>query len=165
MGGLEGIEDRKLIPYRPASPEAPDLLTNGDFRRPITGSGFDWRYLGPAGIYLEREGAQAALAIGFTGEQAESAEILSQYVRLLPLRRYALSVRYRAKDIGADSGVRCFLIRLTAAICCEARGSCREVTKAIRSGNFTLSRRGIRSLPVWSWETGGRRAPCALREP
>jgi len=106
----KGLGDRRLIPYRAASPEAPDLVTNGDFRKPITGSGFDWRFLGPAGIYLEREGAQAALAIGFTGKQAEDAEILSQYVPLLPLRKYGLSVQYRVKDIGAEAGVRCFLI-------------------------------------------------------
>lgn len=104
------LSQRKLIPYAVPSPEAPDVLTNGDFHLPSIGSAFDWRFSAPAGIYIDREGTPPAISVSFTGKQPESTEILSQYVPLLPLRKYQISVRYSTKEIGAESGLQCLLV-------------------------------------------------------
>jgi hypothetical protein len=106
----QGLSGQKLIPYTVPSPEASDVLTNGDFRQPSLGAAFDWRFSSPAGIYIDREGIPPAISIGFTGKQPESTEILSQYVALLPLRKYVLSIRYSTRDIGAESGLKCLLV-------------------------------------------------------
>ena len=47
--------------------------------------------------------------LSFSGKQPENAEILSQYVPLLPHRRYVLSARYSVAGIGAESGLICTL--------------------------------------------------------
>jgi hypothetical protein len=47
------------------------------------------------------------LTIDFSGKQQENTDILTQYVPLVPRRRYVLAVRYRVSDIGAESGLMC----------------------------------------------------------
>jgi tetratricopeptide (TPR) repeat protein len=105
-----GLSERKLMPYSTLSPEAGNVLTNGDFGMPGMGTGFDWRVLSPGGIYIDRAGKPPALHISFSGKQAENCDILSQYVPLLPGREYVLSVRYRVAGIGAESGLICRLL-------------------------------------------------------
>lgn len=99
--------DRMLAKWRG---EPALLVWNGLARRKIRGEpghGFDWQIAEPDGIHAE--GTPPALAIRFSGKQAESTEILAQYVPLLPHRRYTLAVRYRVSGIGAASGLFCTL--------------------------------------------------------
>jgi hypothetical protein len=48
--------------------------------------------------------------IGLSGNQAQSLDLLSQYVPLLPERDYELSVRYRATGMHEESGLMCRLV-------------------------------------------------------
>ena len=118
----KGLSERKLIPYPVSSREGPDVATNGDFRRPSMGLAFDWHFFEPSGIYIDRGGSAPGIFISFSGKQAESAEILSQYVPLLPRRGYVLSLQYRVKEIGADSGLRCLLTPFDGADLLDGAG-------------------------------------------
>jgi hypothetical protein len=105
------LGERKLIPYH-VLPMGADAITNGDFRLPSIGAGFDWRFAGPGGIYVDREGTPPTIFVNFTGKQAESTEILTQFVVLMPKMNYKLSVRYRTKEIGPESGLDCLVVPL-----------------------------------------------------
>jgi tetratricopeptide (TPR) repeat protein len=105
-----GLSERKLIPYGPLTPGEGEAPVNGDFRLPGLGAGFDWRPSFPDGIDMDRAGNPPALMLSFSGKQPENAEILSQYVPLLPRRQYVLSVRYRVSGIDAESGLVCYLL-------------------------------------------------------
>jgi hypothetical protein len=66
-----------------------------------SGRGFDWRVPARQGIHVEHVGR--GWRINFSGQQAESSEILSQYEPLVPNRRYVLTT----SGIGSESGLRC----------------------------------------------------------
>jgi hypothetical protein len=69
-----------------------------------SGHGFDWRVSAGQGIRVERVGR--GWRLNFSGQQAESSEILSRYVPLVPLRRYVLT----ASGIRSGSGLRCSVV-------------------------------------------------------
>jgi hypothetical protein len=102
-----GLSKQKWIPYGELAAGGKDVPVNGDFRMAWLGTGFDWEVSAPDGIYLDRAGNPPALMLSFSGKQPENAEILSQYVPLLPHRQYVLSVRYSVAGIGAESGLMC----------------------------------------------------------
>lgn len=105
----DGLAQRKLIPYPELAADQQDVLVNGDFHAPGLGTAFDWQLSSPDGIYADRTSHPSGLQLTFSGHQSENAEILSQYVPLLPHSRYVLSVRYRVAGIGAESGLMCTL--------------------------------------------------------
>src|ERR1017187_4886040 len=105
------LNERKLLPYAPLAAEMGRSITNGDFAAPNLNAGFDWRFTPPEGIFLERVGKPPAVFVSFTGQQPEDCEILSQYVPVLPTRKYVLSVRYQATRIPAESGPLCRVLR------------------------------------------------------
>jgi len=104
-----GLAQRRLIPYGELAAGGGGLPVNGDFRQPELGQGFDWRISAANGIDVDRTFHPSGLRIRFSGRQPESTEILSQYVPLLPHRRYTLTVRDRLSGIGAESGLMCTL--------------------------------------------------------
>jgi tetratricopeptide (TPR) repeat protein len=104
-----GLSRQGLIPYPAASVEA-GKLTNGEFGRPSVGECFDWRFSSPDGVDLGRVGKPAVVYIGLSGNQAQSLDLLSQYVPLLPDRDYELSVKYRATGMQEESGLMCRLV-------------------------------------------------------
>jgi hypothetical protein len=110
LGVWNGLSERKLIPYAALAPGGREVPVNGDFRLPGLGAGFDWRVSSPDGIELVRAGNPPALLLTFSGKQPENAEILRQYVLLLPRRQYVLSVRYRVAGIATESGLMCYLL-------------------------------------------------------
>ena len=94
--------DRMLANWRG---EEASLVWDGLVARKLMaspGRGFDWRFSPPDGIFADR--TRSAGTLTFTGRQAESAEILSQYVPLMPNRQYVLTVRYRASGIAQNRG-------------------------------------------------------------
>jgi len=105
-----GLIQRKLVPYAPLAAGAAGVPVNGDFRLPGLEAGFDWRVSSPDGIYVDRAGNPPVLLLSFSGKQPENAEILSQFVPLLPDRAYTLAVRYRVAGIAAESGLMCSLV-------------------------------------------------------
>jgi tetratricopeptide (TPR) repeat protein len=104
-----GLARRKLIPYPELAAGAGEIPVNGDFRAEL-GHGFDWQFSAPDGIYANRTLPPSGLILSFSGQQSENTGILSQYVPLLPHRRYVLKVRYRVSGIGAESGLMCTLV-------------------------------------------------------
>ena len=97
---------RKLVPYQAPEPERGLSLTNGDFRTPPLSYGFDWRLHAVEGVSASRSESPPVRRWTFSGRQPESCEILSQYVPLLPGKRYQFRFRYRTSDIAADTGLR-----------------------------------------------------------
>jgi len=65
--------------------------------------GFDLRISTPPGIEAERTASGAILR--FSGRQPENAELLSQYIALVPRRRYLFTARYRISGIPPGSGL------------------------------------------------------------
>ena len=116
-----GLAGRKLIPYPELAAGAGEIPVNGDFRTEL-GHGFDWQFSAPDGIYANRTLPPSGLILSFSGKQSENTEILSQYVPLVPHRRYALTVRYRVSGIGAESGLMCTLALPGGQDALEGRG-------------------------------------------
>ena len=100
------LSRRKLLPYLPPEPERGLSLTNGDFRVPPLSHCFDWRVHAAEGVSVSRRESQPALRITFSGQQPESCELLSQFVPVLPGRKYQLRFRYRTSEIVPDTGVQ-----------------------------------------------------------
>lgn len=96
---------RKFLPYATLGPETGHSLTNGGFTSPPLSTGFDWRLSPNRGLYIEQTKQPAALNLTFTGDQPEQCEILSQFVPLLPNRKYRLRVDYYTLGIDKDSGL------------------------------------------------------------
>lgn len=104
-----GLSKQGLIPYPAVSVEA-GKLTNGEFGMPSVGACLDWRFSSPDGVEIGRVGKPPVVYIGLSGNQAQSLDLLSQYVPLLPERDYELSVRYRATGMQEESGLMCRLV-------------------------------------------------------
>jgi hypothetical protein len=103
--------DRMLADWRG---EEASAVWNGLVERKLPASpdrGFNWRISPPDGIFADR--SPSAVTLTFSGRQPENAEILSQYVALMPNRRYVLRARCRASGIAAESG-------LTATLACAS---------------------------------------------
>jgi hypothetical protein len=94
---------RKLVPYPPLDAERGMSLTNGAFATPPLSNGFDWRL--PADVGLRHISNPGALRIVFSGRQPESCEALSQWLPLLPQRKYRLRFEYRTADLENPTGL------------------------------------------------------------
>jgi hypothetical protein len=68
-------------------------------------SGFDWRAWSPADISIAFSPNRYA-KLGFSGDEPERCNVLSQYLPLLPETNYRVTTRYRTEDIPVDSGIR-----------------------------------------------------------
>ncbi|MGD0499007.1 MAG: hypothetical protein ABSC23_11285 [Bryobacteraceae bacterium] len=85
-------------------PAAGKSLANPAFDERVE-QAFDWRRPNPPGVALSRSEPDGALRFDFSGYQPETCDLLSQYVPLLPGRRYQLDVRFRTQGIPPDSGL------------------------------------------------------------
>jgi O-antigen ligase len=82
-------------------------LSNGDFREPITGRGFDWRVHPVSGVSPERQTIDGApaLAIAFSGRQPETCDVLSQYLRPQSGGARVFEFEYRTHDLPVETGL------------------------------------------------------------
>ncbi len=87
------------------NPDSGISLTNGDFNRPPTGRGFDWRLPVEPGISANLFGSPSLLRLTMDGDENEDAGLLWQMLPLLPSRRYRLQFRYRTSDIPPVNGL------------------------------------------------------------
>ena len=80
-------------------------LTNGEFERYPSGTGFDWRLPENAGVtaILARGGE---LRVALNGKQNEACDLLTQTVPLERGRSYRLKFAYKTSGLGAASGLR-----------------------------------------------------------
>jgi|GEM_PF-6940978 len=92
------------------------LLVNADLAAAPTGTGFDWRLGAVPGLSagaLTSPGHPGQIEARFSGDQADSGEILSQYLSLAPATRYRLSFDYRTSDLAPPTGLR-WIVESTA---------------------------------------------------
>ncbi len=93
------------ISMTPLSPATGISINEEAFSQPRIYSGFDWKVPAPAEVAVAFSPGRYA-KLQFTGEQAEQCGLLSQYLPLLPARRYKLTTRYRTEDLPSASGLR-----------------------------------------------------------
>src|SRR5690606_38855192 len=89
-----------------AAGHAIPLLFNGDFARPPSGSGFDWRLPRVPGVLVEFEpqaGAGQVLRLRFLGRRVAGG--IARHPLLLAPGRYRLAWRQRLESLDADPGV------------------------------------------------------------
>jgi tetratricopeptide (TPR) repeat protein len=90
---------RKLEPYRELDPRAGAIVTNGDFRAQPIERGFDW-YLPEAGGVSVTLGASSGLTVELTGDQAEAATVLREWVPVSRGSAYSIQYKYSSEDEG-----------------------------------------------------------------
>jgi tetratricopeptide (TPR) repeat protein len=79
-------------------------LTNGDFRQPVFGHGFDWVFLWVPNVTFDQIAVSSRLRISFDGKEPEASRLLQQFVVLEPNRRYRLQWVAESDRIPKDSG-------------------------------------------------------------
>jgi hypothetical protein len=84
-------------------------LNDGTFSHPRLQAGFDWRVPAPDPVEFTQLD-QGGVRFQFDGSQPESCELLSQYVPLLPKRKYQLRIRFQTRGIPPDSGLRWIIL-------------------------------------------------------
>jgi tetratricopeptide (TPR) repeat protein len=99
------LSRRDLISQPAIGGNLAHTVRNPDFRRALTGRGFDWKTSVPGGVLADNGGADG-LRIEFSGKQADEGVILSQYVHLTPGTHYLFHVRYQSEGIASGTGLR-----------------------------------------------------------
>lgn len=97
-----------LLPYEALSLSRGPLLTNAEFRWPLSGQGFDWRVLRPAGIQWEIKGAPdmpGEIEFSFSGTQQRFASLLEQLLPVEPNRQYRFDFTYLTQGLAQQSGI------------------------------------------------------------
>jgi tetratricopeptide (TPR) repeat protein len=97
---------RGLLPYEVLEPDGGRLVTNGDFRSPPRGAGFDWRILPVEGVVADVLPEGRGLRLRFSGRQPEHCELLAQYVPVRQGACYRLHSRSHTDDVSEESGLR-----------------------------------------------------------
>jgi tetratricopeptide (TPR) repeat protein len=92
-----------LFPLDPASGRS---LGNGSFIGESLEVGFDWKHSIPFGVSASRAVPERSLQLEFSGSQPETCELISQFVPLLPNRRYRFTVRYRLRSTASATGLQ-----------------------------------------------------------
>jgi len=138
-----------LLPYAPLEPETGRSLTNGDFAAAPLGRGFDWRLIESEGIsHRLRSGA---LHISLSGGQAETSELLSQYLVLEPDTTYRLGVEWAPETPPAAAGLRWHASDPVAKTVLPIEGDPPMLTTSPHTGLTLLTLRchRLRGATVW----------------
>ncbi len=107
-----GLIGRHLLPYPALAPEQGRNVTNGDLHHAFLATGFDWRMAAPSGIYATLDETAGEARFEFTGKEDERAELMSEYVSLLPEHRHELQVTYQTRDMPPSTGIHWELSKL-----------------------------------------------------
>jgi hypothetical protein len=94
------VELWRQLDHAPAA-----LLTNGDFSREPRDHGFDWRLIEQLGVKHANLTAPPRHRISLSGMQAESCDLLRQYVALEPGKHYLLRWDARTLNLASPAGV------------------------------------------------------------
>lgn len=86
--------ERKLLPFAALHPQEGISLTNGDFAAPLLTGGFNW--VVSTAPEIERSNIPGGIAFALSGIQPPDLELVSQYLPVLPTRRYVLHFQYRS---------------------------------------------------------------------
>jgi hypothetical protein len=101
------------------NPAAGASLTDETFSAPRIGLGFDWKVIAPAEVAVSFS-AEHYARLEFSGDEPESVDLLSQYLPLLPARRYKLTARSRTEDLPPATGLHWLVTALTPTRTVEA---------------------------------------------
>jgi hypothetical protein len=101
-----GLIARRLIPGDALSPDHGVLLTNRAFHYPFLGEGFDWRPTTAPGIVWEHPQESPGILISLSGEQPATVEVLSQFIPVLPSRRYRFNFDYKTAGFAVKTVLR-----------------------------------------------------------
>jgi hypothetical protein len=99
-----------------AIPSGSSPLSNGDFRKPISGHGFDWMVVPLNGVSIRQLGENAGVSISLDGSQPETCQLLLQYLPLSPKHRYRMTWEMRADDANEPSGLNWHILKITSEI-------------------------------------------------
>jgi tetratricopeptide (TPR) repeat protein len=92
------------------------LLTNGGFTEAPRGHGFDWRPIESAGVHHASLAAPPGHRVSLSGKQAETCDLVVQYVALTPGRRYILRWDARTVNLMSPSGIEWAVGNTAAAV-------------------------------------------------
>jgi hypothetical protein len=90
----------------PLDPPLGKSVGNDSFAGEPSEAGFDWKNSIPLGISASWSVPDRSLCLEFSGSQPESCELISQFVPLLPGRRYQFTVRYRLLPSNSATGLQ-----------------------------------------------------------
>src|SRR6267378_1686294 len=99
------LAKKRLLDYPALVPEKGASITNGGFETPFLSTAFDWRLGQLPGILTRRGGSPPMLRLSFSGKQPETCEMLSEFVPLVPAKKYRLSIRYETNQLERDTGL------------------------------------------------------------
>jgi hypothetical protein len=138
------VSEKHWVQMTTLDPSSGVSLNDGELRYPRLLAGFDWKLPAPDTVEITPL-SQGGVRFVFDGRQPENCELLSQYLPLLPGRRYQLKTRFRTRGIPPDSGLAWVI----------AAGG-----KPFASSNSLASDDGDEQ--VTSFESPGRPAPVQL---
>lgn len=91
---------------RISTPTVANPLTNGSFRNPLLGHGFDWALQPVHGVTADHFVELAKLSFTFDGTQPEACRLLQQFVPLNGGQMYRLSWQAESVDLHDSSGLK-----------------------------------------------------------
>lgn len=125
------------LPY--VSPTEDNPLTNGDFRYPFFGHGFDWALVNANGVSFMQNPGEGSLRFTFTGDEPEHAALLRQFIPLQPGGNYRLSWSAGADGISSPGGLHWHIYPLG-----------KNAPQDLQSEDLLSS-----SSPQWNFSAGG----------
>lgn len=87
------------------APTAARPITNGEFRAPFWGHGFDWTPVSSSGVTMEQMTDEQSLQVALSGDEPEHCMLLRQYVPLDPNRTYQLRWKAEGLQLPEASGI------------------------------------------------------------
>lgn len=97
---------RGLLPFGELSPNAGQIVTNGDFAIPAVQQGFDWRYTIDQHVTIDPADLPGGLSIQISGTQPDHFSVIEQTVPLTPGMLYTIAYDYRLNGGSGSSGLR-----------------------------------------------------------
>jgi hypothetical protein len=101
-----GAIQARWIALSPLDPLLGKSLGNDSVSGELLGLGFDWKSSIPSVVSASRSVPDRSLCLEFSGSQPETGDLISQFVPLLPNRRYQLNVHYRLHPTSSESGLQ-----------------------------------------------------------
>ncbi|MGA8030202.1 MAG: hypothetical protein WB992_23920, partial [Bryobacteraceae bacterium] len=97
------MKNGRWIDLPTPTPQRP--LTNGDFRIPFFGHGFDWAPVASNGARVEQLADRKEVRITLSGMQPDNCALLQEYVPLDPNRFYHMQWRAAAQGMEGPTGL------------------------------------------------------------
>jgi tetratricopeptide (TPR) repeat protein len=115
------LQHAGVIPPDP-SPQAGNLLYNGEFRVPPLNTGFDWRLSNSPDLEIDLSDpsgyqGRKSLRIDFLVGRNVEYDLVDQMVRVKPNTRYRLTAYVRSNNITSGSGPRLQAVEMGCATC------------------------------------------------